>query len=163
MVSFRCNTEFVLDITSVKYQNLYILQCTKVGNYQLSRFVKCLFGIIENSLSVVEQSPFIKLMKIPLGISEITYGPYNHSMQLMFIIHDSVNLLFLFLCHLGSIHSKFIRFCGSNHKSLSRERTAHRFAIKRDWRLHTVICLVWHNVGNQHRTNNEPQNRIKWP
>ena len=61
MVSFRCNTEFVLDITSVKYQNLYILQCTKVGNYQLSRFVKCLFGIIENSLSVVEQSPLYKI------------------------------------------------------------------------------------------------------
>ena len=30
-------------------------------------------------------------------------------------------------------------------------------------RLHTVTCLASHNVGKQHRTSNEPQNRIKWP
>ena len=30
-------------------------------------------------------------------------------------------------------------------------------------RLHTVTCLTSHNVGKQHRTDNEPQNRIKWP
>ena len=30
-------------------------------------------------------------------------------------------------------------------------------------RLHTVTCLASLYVGKQHRTNNEPQNRIKWP
>ena len=60
MVSFRCNTKFVF-IISVNYENFYILQSTKAGNYQLSRFVLCLFGIIENSLSVVGQSPLYKI------------------------------------------------------------------------------------------------------
>ena len=30
-------------------------------------------------------------------------------------------------------------------------------------RLHTVTCLASLYVGKQHQTNNEPQNRIKWP
>ena len=30
-------------------------------------------------------------------------------------------------------------------------------------RLHRVTCLASHYVGKQHQTNNEPQNRIKWP
>ena len=30
-------------------------------------------------------------------------------------------------------------------------------------RLHTVTCLASLYVGKQHRTNNEPQNRIIWP
>ena len=30
-------------------------------------------------------------------------------------------------------------------------------------RLHTVTCLALPYVGKQHRTNNEPQNRIIWP
>ena len=32
-------------------------------------------------------------------------------------------------------------------------------------RLHTVTCLAFNSlyVGKQHRTNNEPQNSIKWP
>ena len=30
-------------------------------------------------------------------------------------------------------------------------------------RMHTVTCLASHNLGKQHRTSNEPQNRIKWP
>ena len=32
-----------------------------------------------------------------------------------------------------------------------------------EMRLHTVTCLAARYVGKQHRTNNEPQNSIKWP
>ena len=32
-----------------------------------------------------------------------------------------------------------------------------------EMRLHTFTCLAARYVGKQHRTNNEPQNGIKWP
>ena len=32
-----------------------------------------------------------------------------------------------------------------------------------EFRPHTVAFLSSHHVRKQHRTNNEPQNRIKWP
>ena len=32
-----------------------------------------------------------------------------------------------------------------------------------DSRLHTVTCLASHYVGKRRKSNNEPQNRKKWP